>query len=188
MLNHFTGRETINLPYFFHKTLTKMARQVQAKPSKIASRISHQGLITLMIKELLKKRSVDWNHFLFWNEFPTELASEEAVKQGKGKKISTPKTSKRKRRAISPQAQMESPSSSSKRRRSKRKLVFEQAEETPQGKNPLNLPYSESESKDEKTQGTKQPMQEEQSQDLLLSNVPGVESSTSKTNKINMLL
>ena len=79
LLNHFTGRVSINLPYFFHKTLTKMAKQVQAKPSKIASRISHQGLITLIIKELLKKRSVDWNYFLFWHEFPTELASEEAV-------------------------------------------------------------------------------------------------------------
>ena len=108
----------------------------------------------MIIKELLKKRSVDWNHFLFWNEFPTELANEEAVKQGKGKKISTPKTSKRKRRAISPQSHRESPSSSSKKRRSKRKLVFEQAEKVSQGKNPLNLPYSESESEGEQTKGT----------------------------------
>ena len=74
LLNHFTGREKINLPYFFHKILTKMAKQVHAKPSNIASRISHQGLITLIIKELLKKRSVDWNYFLFWHEFPTKFA------------------------------------------------------------------------------------------------------------------
>ena len=79
-----------------------MSKQVQAKPTKLASRISHQGLITLLIKELLKKRNVDWNYFLFWNEFPTELAKEEAAKQSKGKKSITPKTSKRKRRAISP--------------------------------------------------------------------------------------
>ena len=121
-----------------------MEKQVQAKPSKMLSRISHQGLITLVIKDLLKKKGVDWNHFLFWNEFPTELVNEEAIKQGKGKKTITPKTSKRKRRAISPQVHRESPSSSSKKRRSKRKLVFEQAEGGSQGKNPLNLPYSES--------------------------------------------
>jgi hypothetical protein len=30
LLNHFTGREHINMPYFLHKTLTKMARQVKA--------------------------------------------------------------------------------------------------------------------------------------------------------------
>ena len=59
LLNLFTGREIINLPYFLHKTLTKMSKQVQAKPTKLASRISHQGLITLLIKELLKKRNVD---------------------------------------------------------------------------------------------------------------------------------
>jgi len=50
-----------------------------------------------------------------------------------------------KRRAISPQAQTEQPSSS-KRTRSKRKLSFDQAGDVPQGRNPLNLPYSESES------------------------------------------
>ena len=117
LLNHFTGRETINLPHFFHKTLTKMEKQVQAKPSKMLSQISHQGLITLVVKELLKKKGVDWNHFLFWNEFPTELVKEETGKQGRGKKTITPKTSKRKRRAISPQAHRESPSSSSKKRK-----------------------------------------------------------------------
>jgi hypothetical protein len=53
LLNHFTGREPINLPFYFHKTLTKMARQVKAKPTKVASRLSHQGLITLLVKEAL---------------------------------------------------------------------------------------------------------------------------------------
>jgi hypothetical protein len=53
LLNHFTGRELINLPYFFHKNLTKMARQVKAQPAKVASRLSHQGLITLLVREAL---------------------------------------------------------------------------------------------------------------------------------------
>ena len=53
LLNHFTGREIINLSYYLHKTLIKMAKQVQAKPTKLASRLSHQGLITLLIKESL---------------------------------------------------------------------------------------------------------------------------------------
>jgi hypothetical protein len=64
-LNHFTGRDRINLPFYFHKTLTKMARQVKIKPTKVASRLSHHGLITLLIKESLKKKQVTWNYFLF---------------------------------------------------------------------------------------------------------------------------
>jgi hypothetical protein len=69
VLNHFTGRSPINLPFYLHKALTKMFKQVKAKPTKVASRLSHQGLITLIVKESLKKRKVDWNYFLFWNEF-----------------------------------------------------------------------------------------------------------------------
>jgi hypothetical protein len=53
LLNHFTGREHLNIPYFFHKTLIKMEKQVKAQPTKVASRISHQGLITLLVKEAL---------------------------------------------------------------------------------------------------------------------------------------
>jgi len=80
LLNHFTGREAINLPYYLHKTLAKMSKQVRSKPTKMASRLSHPGLITLLIKELLRKRNIDWNTFLFWNEFQTELAQEEVAK------------------------------------------------------------------------------------------------------------
>ena len=65
LLNHFTGRDLINLPFYFHKTLTKMARQVKAEPTKLTSRLSHQGLITLLIKESLIKKQVDWGFFLF---------------------------------------------------------------------------------------------------------------------------
>jgi hypothetical protein len=61
ILNHFTGRDPINLPFYFHKTLTKMARRVKVKPTKVARRLSHQGLITLLIKESLKKNQVSWN-------------------------------------------------------------------------------------------------------------------------------
>jgi hypothetical protein len=97
LLNHFTGREPINLPYFFHKTLTKMARQVKVKPTKVANRLSHQGLITLLVKETLKKKQVDWGFFLFWNEFQTEGPPEEEAKKTSGRRTVTPKSSKRER-------------------------------------------------------------------------------------------
>ena len=102
LLNHFTGRSSINLPHYLHKALTKMARQVKVKPSKVASMLSHQGLITLIVKESLKKKEVDWNYFLFWNEFPTDLQRDNKGKKPTTNKSLTPKSSRRKRRAISP--------------------------------------------------------------------------------------
>jgi len=80
LLNHFTGRQPINLPHDLHQTRKKMSKQVQAKPSKLATRLSNPGLITLLIKEQLRKKSIEWNTFLFWNEFETEVAQQEAVK------------------------------------------------------------------------------------------------------------
>jgi hypothetical protein len=59
LLHHFTSRSPINLPFYLHKYLTKMARQVKVKPTKVASRLSHQGLIILIVKESLKMKQVD---------------------------------------------------------------------------------------------------------------------------------
>ena len=137
LLNHFTGKEEINLPFYLHKALTKMAKQVKAEPTKITSRLSHHGLITLLIKDALRKRQMEWGFFLFWNEFPTDLDK-------KGKKIS-PRSSARKRRAVSIPPEQESPPSS-KGKRPRKKLVFDKK---PTASNPLNLPYSDSESEAE---------------------------------------
>jgi len=194
LLNHFTGREVINLPHYLHKTLEKMSKQVQDKPTKLATRLSHPGLITLLIKELLRRRGIEWNTFLFWNEFQTEVAQEEAAKPLKGKKGITPKSSKRKRRAITPPTQEEQPSTS-KRRRSKRKLSFSQTKIVPQGKNPLNLPYSESESDNEQPQEAEQ-QEQDVGQQVEITEVeevppsagPSTEPSSPKRSKVNMLL
>jgi hypothetical protein len=69
LMNHFTSRSPVNLPYYLHISLNKMAHQVKAKPNKVASRLSHHGLIKLLIYELLQRRNKDWGYFLFWNEF-----------------------------------------------------------------------------------------------------------------------
>jgi hypothetical protein len=147
LLNHFTGRGPINLPYFFHKTLTKMARQVKAQPAKVASRLSHQGMITLLVRESLQRKQIEWGFFLFWNEFQTERPPEAETKKARGRKTLTPKRSHRKRKGISiPRDPIKS--FPSKKEGIKRKLQFEDK----QSKNPatrkslLNLPYSDSES------------------------------------------
>jgi hypothetical protein len=203
ILNHFTGREPINLPYFFHKTLTKMARQVKAQPSKVASRLSHQGLITLLVREALQRKQVEWGFFLFWNEFQTKRPLEAENKKARGRKTPTPKNSHRKRKGISPPRDLIK-SSPGKKKGIQRKLQFEgkQFRNPATGNNPLNLPYSDSEPEQEVAE-TQDNMQTEQGVDYCLNlpsssppeaySQPKEEASSSKpktarSRKINELL
>ena len=116
-MNHFTGKSPLNLPFYLHRSLEKMAHQVKAQPTKIAGILSHHGLIQLLIEELMKRRNMAWTHFLFWNGFEIGLQPEEKGKSP-SKNSSTPRSGKRKRRAISPTIS-EQPPSSSKAKRSK---------------------------------------------------------------------
>jgi hypothetical protein len=171
LLNHFTGRELINLPYFFHKNLTKMARQVKDQPAKVASRLSHQGLITLLVREALQRKQIEWGFFLFWNEFQTERPPEAETKKASGRKTPTPKSSHRKRKGISlPRDPIKS--SPSKKKGIKRKLQFEgkQSKNPATGNNSLNLPYSDSEPEQEVAE-TRDNMQTKQGADFH-SNLP----------------
>ena len=83
-----------------------------------------------------------WPYFLFWNGFETGLQPEEKGKSP-AKKYSTPRSGKRKRRAISPPA-AEHPPSSSKAKKVKRNLDFSEKgqEVTSHSGNILNFPYS----------------------------------------------
>ena len=126
-----------------------MAHQVKAQPTKIAGRISHHGLIKLIVQELLQRRNIAWTYFLFWNEFETGLQPEDERKSP-SKKSTTPRSGKRKRRSTSPVA-VDQASPTSKTKKAKRNLDFSGKEEEAlaQGKNILNLPYSESEEEKE---------------------------------------
>ena len=76
-----------------------MAHQVKAKPSKVIGRLSHHGLIKLIVQELLQRRNIAWTYFLFWNEFEIGLQLEDKGKSP-SRKSTTPRSGKRKRRAI----------------------------------------------------------------------------------------
>ena len=53
LMNHFIGIIPLKLPFYLHKSLTKMAHNVKARPTKIAGRLSHHGLIQLIVQEFL---------------------------------------------------------------------------------------------------------------------------------------
>ena len=76
LMNHFTGKSPLNLPFYLHRSIARMAHQVKAQPTKIAGRLSHHGLIQILIQEVLKRRNMAWAHFLFWNGFETGLQLE----------------------------------------------------------------------------------------------------------------
>ena len=92
-----------------------------------------------------------WPYFLFWNGFEIGLQPEEKEKS-LAKNSSTPRSGKRKRRAISPSA-VEQPPSSSKAKKVKRNLDFSEKgqEVATHSENILNLPYSNS--KEEQEEG-----------------------------------
>ena len=75
LMNHFIGRLPLNLPFYLHKIQTKMAHQVKAQPSKVIGRLSHHGLIKLIVKELLQGRNMACTYFIFWypNMVPERL-------------------------------------------------------------------------------------------------------------------
>ena len=114
---------------------------------------------------------MEWPYFLFWNGFETGLQPEEKGKSP-AKKSSTPRSGKRKRRAISPAASEQLPSSS-KANKVKRNLDFSEKgqEVTTHSENILNLPYLEEE--EEKEEGA----------DLALQVVAEIEELPSPTPK-----
>jgi hypothetical protein len=145
-MDHFTGKNPLNLPYYLHISLTKMSHKVQAEPDKIKNTLFHFGLIKLIVLEELRRRGKTWEHFLFWGGFELENHPENKKKTSKKKSL-TPQNSSRRRRAIT-SMQAEEPISTSKHKKAKKKLVFSEATEQGNIKqtNILNLPYSYSES------------------------------------------
>jgi hypothetical protein len=155
LMDHFTGKNPINLPYFLHHSLSKVCKRIRAQPLSLKAALCHLGLIKLIILQELKQQGRSWEHFLFWEGFETQ--NQTAIEQMAGsKKKASPQSSVRRRRAIP--APSEDKVSGVKPHSLKRKLNFEQTTEptiqqdsghpTQQstGKNILNLPYSDSES------------------------------------------
>jgi hypothetical protein len=112
LMDHFTRKNPLSLPYYFHRSLTKMSHKVQAKPNKIKNTLFHFGLIKLIVLEELRRREKTWEHFIFWGGFEMETHLGNKKKRTKSKSL-TPRSSSIRRKAITP-LQVEEPTSSSK--------------------------------------------------------------------------
>jgi hypothetical protein len=155
LMDHFTGKNPINLPYFLYHSLMKVCNRIRAQPLSIKSTLCHLGLIKLILLQELKQQGRSWEHFLFWEGFETQNQTANEQMAGIGKQ-SSPQSSSRRRKAWS--GPSEDRVSKLKPHSLKKKLNFEHTTEptiqqdsgypTQQstGKNILNLPYSDSES------------------------------------------
>jgi hypothetical protein len=127
LLDHFTGKTPINLPYFLYHNLTKVCKRIRAQPSSVKTTLCHLGLIKLIILQELKQHERSWEHFLFWEGFETQ--NQTAIQQMAGaRKQSSPQSSSRRRRAWS--GPSEDRVSKLKPHSWKRKLNFEQTMRT----------------------------------------------------------
>jgi hypothetical protein len=149
LLDHFTGKVLLNLPFFLHRSLTKVCNRIRAEPFSIKNALCHYGLIKMIILEELRQRKRTWQHFVFWEGFETQTQPMNEKKKA-GKKQPTPQSSSKRRRAL-PKSPEEK-KSSVKPKKAKKKLDFETNPEqsTVKKANVLNLPYTDSDTEPEK--------------------------------------
>jgi hypothetical protein len=122
LLDHFTGKTLLNLPFFLHKSLTKVCKNIRVEPLSIKNTLCHFGLIKLIILEELRQIGRTWQHFIFREDFETQ--TQPMNEQNKtGKKKLTPQSISRRRRALP--GPLEDRISSIKSKRAKKKLYFE---------------------------------------------------------------
>jgi hypothetical protein len=71
LMDHFTNKNPINLPYFLYHSLTKVCGRIRAQSLSIKNTLCHLGLIKLILLQELKQQGRTWEHFLFWEGFET---------------------------------------------------------------------------------------------------------------------
>lgn len=80
-LQHVLGIKRLNLPYYFLKSLSKMATRVKNHPEASSHIIFHHGLVKLLITKELEKHKRSWPHFLFWSGFKVESRESDESKK-----------------------------------------------------------------------------------------------------------
>jgi hypothetical protein len=83
LLMHFTGRRSLNLPFFLHQRLRGMAGSVQAKANQPKKNLSHISLIKLLIVEELRRLGKSWDSFMLSADIPRDPKGDPALPTGK---------------------------------------------------------------------------------------------------------
>ena len=75
LLLHFTSKKELDIPFYLFLSIQKMIKKAQEHPQQLEKHIFRYGLIKLLIVEELKKKSRDWNTFLFVANYQVEMPS-----------------------------------------------------------------------------------------------------------------
>ena len=65
LLSHFEFGKLINSPFYFWRSLGKMASQVRKNTKNPTHSLYHHGLIKILIVAKLKKQNHTWDQFLY---------------------------------------------------------------------------------------------------------------------------
>jgi len=72
LLLHFTGKISIDLPFYMFRSLSKMCDKVQLRKEVCETSLFHHGLIKLLVLNGLQKIDRDWNSFIFMAGFKSQ--------------------------------------------------------------------------------------------------------------------
>lgn len=74
LLLHFTGKVSIDLPFYLFRSLSKMYDKVQLRKEDCETSLFHHGLIKLLVLDGLQKVNIDWNSFILMAGFKSQTS------------------------------------------------------------------------------------------------------------------
>ena len=84
LLLHLNGNISIDLPFYLHRSLAKMADKVQENSEGSETSLFHHGLMKLLILDEIQKIGRDWSSFLFINGLELETLTPARNPKAKG--------------------------------------------------------------------------------------------------------
>jgi len=74
ILLHFTGKDSMNIPFYLFRSIGKMSDKVQAKSKAVDTSVFHSGLIKMLVMEELRKKNMDWEAFITSSHFQLNVS------------------------------------------------------------------------------------------------------------------
>ena len=74
LLLHFTGKTSIDLPFYLFRNLSKTCDKVQLRKETCETSLFHHGLVKLMVLHELQKIGRDWDTFIFMSGFQSKTS------------------------------------------------------------------------------------------------------------------
>ena len=70
---HFTGKASIDLPFYLFRGLSKMCDKIQLRKDDCESSLFHHGLVKLLVMDGLQKIGRDWDSFIYMAGFQSKI-------------------------------------------------------------------------------------------------------------------